>query len=74
MPTGFATSPYMQTIAHCKSPELFPAIVHKDGTSRVQTVPNDGSGIRQLLREMVSIDWVPNVAQHQFKHTRRASC
>ena len=25
------------------------AIVHVDGTSRVQTVANDGSGIRQLL-------------------------
>jgi carbamoyltransferase len=50
MPTGFATSPYMQVIAKCRHPEQFPAIIHVDGTSRVQTVSeNCGSGIRQLL-------------------------
>lgn len=49
MPAGFTNSRYMQVIATCKHPDLFPAIVHHDGTSRVQTVPNDGSGIRQLL-------------------------
>jgi carbamoyltransferase len=41
----------MQVIAKCRHPELFPAIVHHDGTSRVQTVPKDGSGIRQLLEK-----------------------
>jgi carbamoyltransferase len=49
MPYGFDNSRYMQVIARCRHPDLFPAIVHHDGTSRVQTVPNDGSGIRQLL-------------------------
>ena len=49
MPCGFSNSRYMQVIACCRHPDLFPAIVHHDGTSRVQTVPNDGSGIRQLL-------------------------
>jgi carbamoyltransferase len=49
MPRGFPDSRYMQVIARCRHPHIFPAIVHKDGTSRVQTVPNDGSGIRQLL-------------------------
>lgn len=42
-------SRYMQMVAKCKSPELFPAIVHVDGTSRVQTVEKDGSPFRQLL-------------------------
>lgn len=42
---------YMQFIGTCRSPELFPAITHADGTSRVQTVPADGSGIRQLLEK-----------------------
>lgn len=51
MPRGFGTSRYMQTVAHCRHPELFPAIVHHDGTSRVQTVPADGSGIRELLEK-----------------------
>lgn len=49
MPVNWDSSPYMQTVAHCKHPRDYPAIVHVDGTSRVQTVPADGSGIRELL-------------------------
>ena len=49
MPYGWTNSRYMQTIARCRNPNLYPAIIHADGTSRVQTVPSDGSGIRQLL-------------------------
>jgi carbamoyltransferase len=49
MPSGFSTSRYMQAIARCRHPQLFPAVCHVDNTSRVQTVPADGSGIRQLL-------------------------
>ena len=51
MPKGWSTSRYMQTTALCKKPELYPGIVHVDNTSRVQTVPNDGSGIRNLLEK-----------------------
>lgn len=49
MPHGWSDSRYMQVISTCRYPDLFPAIIHADGTSRVQTVPNDGSGIRRLL-------------------------
>ena len=49
MPSGWDNSRYMQVIARCRVPKLFPAIVHRDGTSRVQTVPRDGSPFRQLL-------------------------
>jgi carbamoyltransferase len=49
MPRGFPDSGYMQVIARCRHPHIFPAIIHYDHTSRVQTVPRDGSGIRQLL-------------------------
>jgi carbamoyltransferase len=49
MPRGWDNSRYMQSVARCRHPELFPAIIHRDGTSRVQTVPRDGFGIRQLL-------------------------
>ena len=49
MPSGWDNSRYMQVIAPCRVPDLFPAIVHADGTSRVQTVPKDGFGIRKLL-------------------------
>jgi carbamoyltransferase len=49
MPSGFSHSPYMQSVAHCRYPDDYPAIVHRDGTSRVQTVTADGSGIRRLL-------------------------
>ena len=60
MPTGFPTSPYMQTVARCKHPEDFPAIIHKDGTSRVQTVPKDSeSGVRQLLEKWMTLTGCP---------------
>jgi carbamoyltransferase len=51
LPRGFSNSRYMQVIAECRHPDLYPAIVHHDGTSRVQTVPKDGSGIRELLEK-----------------------
>jgi len=51
MPRGWSNSRYMQSVARCRHPDLFPAIVHHDGTSRVQTVPKDGSGIRELLEK-----------------------
>lgn len=40
---------YMQFTSKCRHPELFPAIIHADGTSRVQSVPKDSSRIRKLL-------------------------
>ena len=49
MPGGWHTHNYMQSVARCRQPNLYPAICHVDGTSRVQTVEKDGSGIRQLL-------------------------
>jgi carbamoyltransferase len=50
MPQNYTTSSYMQVVARCRHPDQFPAIIHVDGTSRVQTVSKDcGSGIRQLL-------------------------
>jgi carbamoyltransferase len=49
MPSGWSNSRYMQVVARCRRPDLYPAIVHRDGTSRVQTVPQDGSPFRQLL-------------------------
>ena len=35
------TSPYMQVVMECKYPDKYPAIVHYDNTSRVQTVNKD---------------------------------
>ena len=49
MPSNWHSHDYMQSVAHCRRPDLYPAIVHHDGTSRVQTVPDNGSGIRRLL-------------------------
>ena len=51
MHPGWKKSPYMQSVAVCRHPKEYPAIVHADGTSRVQTVPKDGSGIRELLEK-----------------------
>jgi len=40
----------MQYTATCKDPDAFPAIIHYDDTSRVQTVSkDDNNGFRKLL-------------------------
>jgi carbamoyltransferase len=45
-------SPYMQYTVKCKRPESIPSVVHKDGTSRVQTVNKDQHpGLHMLLRK-----------------------
>jgi carbamoyltransferase len=49
MPRGWSHSPYMQSVGTCLRPDLYPGVCHVDGTSRVQTVAADGSGIRSLL-------------------------
>lgn len=59
MPRGWCDSRYMQVVARCRHPDAFPAIVHVDGTSRVQTVPRDGSGIRQLLESWYDLTGCP---------------
>jgi carbamoyltransferase len=59
IPKGFTNSRYMQVISRCRVPELFPAIVHYDNTSRVQTVPKDGSGIRELLEKWYVLTGCP---------------
>jgi carbamoyltransferase len=46
---SFVDTRYMQVVGRCRHPDLYPAITHVDGTSRIQTVPRDGSGIRRLL-------------------------
>ena len=43
------TSRFMQYAPLCRTPHALPAIIHVDGTSRVQTVPNNGTGFRKLL-------------------------
>jgi carbamoyltransferase len=54
------TGPYMQFTAHCKFPELYPAIVHHDGTSRVQTVGRkDNPGFRRLLEQWYATTGCP---------------
>jgi carbamoyltransferase len=52
MPTPDSSSPYMQFVARCRHPDLFPAIIHADGTSRVQTVnKTQHPGLYELLAE-----------------------
>jgi len=59
LPSGWSDTRYMQLVGCCRNPELFPAIVHYDGTSRIQTVPPDGSGIRELLEKWFVITGCP---------------
>jgi carbamoyltransferase len=45
-------SPYMQYTVKCKHPDKIPSVVHKDGTSRVQTVNKEQNpGLHMLLRK-----------------------
>jgi len=60
MPPQMQTSPYMQVVAKCKKPDEFPAIIHVDGTSRVQTVGKDfPSGVRELLEKWYVLTGCP---------------
>jgi carbamoyltransferase len=60
MPAGITASPYMQFVGVCRLPDQFPAIVHKDGTSRVQTVGKaDSPGFRQLLERWYALTGCP---------------
>ena len=59
MPPGWHTSDYMQSVGRCRYPDVYPAIVHYDGTSRVQTVPDNGSGIRALLESWYAATGCP---------------
>ncbi len=58
MPTK--SSPYMQYAITCKRPEDIPAVVHADGTSRVQTVnEQQHAGLYKLLKEWHSLSGIP---------------
>ena len=59
MPSGWTDSRYMQIVGQCRRPDLFPAISHYDGTSRIQTVPKDASGIRRLLEAWYVVTGCP---------------
>ena len=48
---GLTESPYMQYTFKCKKPDLIPATVHIDGTSRVQTVDKNNPLLYKLLKE-----------------------
>jgi carbamoyltransferase len=52
MPGGITESPYMQAVAICRKPQEFPAIIHADGTSRVQTVTQkEAPGFYNLIKK-----------------------
>lgn len=53
-------SPYMQYTVKCLKPDLIPAVVHVDGTSRVQTVNREQhEGLYELLTRWYEISGVP---------------
>ena len=49
MPVNWRDSRYMQVVATCRRPDLYPAIVHRDNSSRVQTVAKGSGPFRELL-------------------------
>jgi carbamoyltransferase len=53
-------SPYMQYTVKCLQPKLIPAVVHADGTSRVQTVSrNENRGLWRVLNKFYLQTGVP---------------
>ena len=54
------SSPYMQYAVKCLQPNKIPAVVHKDGTSRVQTVNvKQHPGLHQVLSNWYVLTGVP---------------
>lgn len=54
------TSPYMQYAVKCLQPDKIPSVVHKDGTSRVQTINKDQHpGLYDVLQNWYAITGVP---------------
>jgi len=51
MPPAWQRSAYMQTVARFRTVGQWQAAEHRDGTSRVQTVGRDGSGLRTVLEQ-----------------------
>lgn len=51
--------PYMQFTFNCKKPDLYPGIVHVDGTSRVQTVNEDQPFIYEVLKKWYALTGCP---------------
>lgn len=49
MPKQLTSTPFMQFVVMCREPEKYPAIVHYDNTSRVQTVGKNAGPVRELL-------------------------
>jgi carbamoyltransferase len=47
---GLPESPYMQYTLKCKKPQDIPAVVHVDGTSRVQTVDKNNIFLYKILK------------------------
>ena len=53
-------SPYMQYTVKCKYPDKVPSVVHKDGTSRVQTVSKEENpGLHMAIRKFYWETGVP---------------
>jgi carbamoyltransferase len=54
------SSPYMQFTPRCLKPDIVPAVVHKDGTSRVQTVNSkQHPGLYSLLLKWKAVTGIP---------------
>jgi carbamoyltransferase len=50
----------MQFAVQCKKPDLIPAVVHEDGTSRVQTVNStQHPGLHSLLKKWKEHSGIP---------------
>ena len=74
MPPNLPSSPYMSFTVRCKKPETFPAIVHVDGTSRVQTVRESDGGFRRLLERWYEVTGCPMLLNTSLNIKGRPIC
>ena len=51
--------PYMQFTFKCKKPNLYPGIIHVDGSSRVQTVNAEQPFIHEVLKKWYALTGCP---------------
>jgi carbamoyltransferase len=61
-------SPFMLLVGRAKPEAMHrvPNVVHVDGSARIQTVPNDGSGLRLLLEEFHRLTDCPVLLNTSF--------
>jgi carbamoyltransferase len=66
---GLDRSPYMMYTFTCKKPNLVPAVVHVDGTSRIQTInKNQNKNFYNLIKTFKNATGIPMLLNTSFNY------